>query len=313
MPKAGGTARRGEAPTDFNNYLSKSSLVLKRILQGKNQNPKQNGSRLFQTKNKHTNKQMTTLATCWSMTLNNPDENEMVLIRNPNPEYIRQLIWTPEEGEEGTPHIQAYIKLMKQQRMSFIKKLYPRGHFKSITSDEYKHNCSHYAQKNDDTTIGSHVITYNEQIPDNVQFLRAMISEAISIDITGPKCEDQEHWMDTYFHTNDIIKSLDVAERAAVKKRPSVAKLIVSPTYARVKKLYLREITENILIAFYYKDADDNEGERSGETNDVQSVTISCASEEEEGYEEGGCTTNEGSDCGSESDSETEGGDEIEY
>lgn len=252
---------------------------------------------------------MTTLATCWSMTLNNPDENEMVLIRNPNPEYIRQLIWTPEEGdEEGTPHIQAYIKLMKQQRMSFIKKLYPRGHFKSITSDEYKKNCSDYAQKDDHTTVGAHVITYNEQIPDNVQFLRTMISEAISIDTTGPKCEDQEHWMDTYFHTNDIIKSLDIAERSAVKKRPSVAKLIVSPTYARVKKLYLREITENILMSFYYRNADDNEGEGTGESELHQTVSISCAGSEEEDSEEDS-QTDGGSDCGCSEDSQGECGD----
>jgi len=248
------------------------------------------------------------------MTLNNPDENEMVLIRNPNPEYIRQLIWTPEEGEEGTPHIQAYVKLMKQQRMSFIKKLYPRGHFRSITSDEYKKNCSDYAQKDDKTTIGSHVITYNEQIPDVVQFLRKMLENASGCDPSNDNQPDNaEAWMAHWYRPNEIIQRCLAEERRAVAIRPSVAKLLVSPTYTRVKKLYMREIIENIVHALYYTNADDNEGERSGETDDVQSVTISCASEEEEEQQEDDSEADEGSDGCSQSDSQTEGGDEIEY
>lgn len=250
---------------------------------------------------------MTTLATCWSMTINNPDENDMVLVRNPNPEYIRQLVWTPEIGEDGTPHIQGYVKLMKQQRMSFIKKLYPRGHFKSITADEYKHNCSHYAQKDDKTTIGSHVITYNEQIPDVVQFLRSMLEEASGCDpINDNQPDTAEAWMDHWFNPREILNKVLEVERRAVAKRPSVAKLLVSPTYTRVKKLYLREITENIVHALYHNNADDNQGEGTGETTDYQSVTIGSIGEEDQEQEDGLSETDQGTDSGSESDSEQE-------
>jgi len=248
------------------------------------------------------------------MTINNPDDNDMVLIRNPNPEYIRQLIWTPEVGKDGTPHVQCYVKLMKQQRMSFIKKLYPRGHFKSITSDDYKKNCSDYAQKNDETTIGSHTITYNEQIPDVVQFLRKMIEEACGCDPTNDNQPDTpEAWLDHWFNPRDILQKLLEVEKRAVAQRPSVAKLLVSPTYTRVKKLYLREITENIVHALYHKDADDNQGTGAGTPTDDQSVTIGSIGEEEEVDEEGECETDEGTDCCSESDCEEEGGDEVEY
>jgi len=249
---------------------------------------------------------MTTLATCWSMTLNNPDDNEMVLIRNPNPEYIRQLIWTPEVGEEGTPHVQAYIKLMKQQRLSFVKKLYPRGHFKSITADDYKRNCSDYAQKDDKTTIGSHVITYNEQIPDVVAFLRKMLEEASGCDPMNDNQPDTpEQWLANWYRPNEILQRCGEAERRAVAIRPSVAKLLVSPTYTRVKKLYMREIIENIVHALYYKNADDNEGEGTGESELHQTVTFDCASSEEEDGEED-CETDEGSDAGSSTYSEGE-------
>lgn len=255
---------------------------------------------------------MTTLATCWSMTLNNPDENEMVLVRNPNPEYIRQIIWTAEVGEEGTPHVQAFVKLMKQQRLSFIKKLYPRGHFKSITADEYKHNCSHYAQKDDDTTIGSHVITYNEQIPDVVQFLRSIVEESMGVNLMREEMPiDKEHWLEAYYYEGEMLDDMRRAEKKAVIKRPSVAKLLVSPTYTRIKKLYLREITENILDAFYYKqNADDNTGQGTGETSDDESVATGSTSEEEEEQQEGDEDyADQGADCGSEQDCEQEGGD----
>lgn len=253
---------------------------------------------------------MTTLATCWSMTLNNPDANEMVLIRNPNPEYIRQIIWTPEVGEEGTPHVQAYIKLMKQQRLSFIKKLYPRGHFKSITADEYKRNCSDYAQKNDDTTIGSHTITYNEQIPDVVQFLRHITQAAMDTNLSREVMpETEKDWLDTYYDKKELMEDIDKAERLAIINRPSVAKLVVSPTYSRVKKLYLREIVENILIAHYKQDADDDKGTGTGETDDDESVATSGTGEEEEDQQEGECETDCGTDEGGQSDSWEEGGD----
>lgn len=251
---------------------------------------------------------MTTLATCWSMTLNNPDDNEMVLIRNPNPEYIRQLIWTAEEGEEGTPHIQAFIKLMKQQRLSFIKKLYPRGHFKSITSDDYKKNCSDYAQKDDKTTIGSHVITYNEQIPDVVQFLRTIVEESCGCDPTNDNQPDTpEAWMNHWYRPNEILNRMMQEEKRAVARRPQCAKLLVSPTYTRVKKLYLREITENIVYSLYHTNADDYEGTGTGETSDDESIASSSTSEEEEEGTEGG--SEQGTDSSDYEGSEGEDGD----
>jgi len=228
----------------------------------------------------------------------------MVLVRHYNGEYIRQIIWTPEEGKDGTPHIQAWVKLMKQQRMSFIKKLFPRGHFKSITADEYNRNAREYAQKDDETTRGAHTITYNEQIPDVVQFLRKMLEESCGCDPTNDNQPDTaDLWLDHWYRPNEILDRCAQAERRAVALRPSVSKLLVSPTYTRVKKLYMREITENIVRALYHNNADDNEGQGAGETSDVQSVTIDCASEEEDDEEEVfDSETDEGSDSGCESD-----------
>lgn len=98
----------------------------------------------------------------WSMTINNYDETSLALVRNGYPDYCREIIHTLEEGKEGTPHIQAWIKLQRQQRMSFLKKLFPRGHFKPLTSAEYVQNTKVYAQKDDETTRSAHVHVFHD-------------------------------------------------------------------------------------------------------------------------------------------------------
>lgn len=100
--------------------------------------------------------------TYWSMTLNNPDDNDMVLVRNPNERYVRELIWTREVGENGTPHIQAFIRLQRNQTLTFVKKLYPKAHFKPCSKDDHIQATHDYAQKNDDTTAGHHHIVIND-------------------------------------------------------------------------------------------------------------------------------------------------------
>lgn len=98
----------------------------------------------------------------WSMTVNNPDETTLALVRNGYPDYCREIVYTLEEGEEGTPHIQAWLKLQRQQRLSFVRKLFPRGHFKPLTNAEYVHNTKLYAQKDDETTRGAHVHVFHD-------------------------------------------------------------------------------------------------------------------------------------------------------
>ena len=117
------------------------------------------------------------------MTINNPTEEMMVLVRNPNQDYIRQLIWTPEEGKEGTPHVQAYLKLIKQQRLSFVKKLYPGAHLQPISAADYNRNAVDYAQKEDETTIGSHVNTLADTIADPVYLLNRLIRDILERDL----------------------------------------------------------------------------------------------------------------------------------
>jgi len=208
---------------------------------------------------------MTTLATCWSMVINNPEDNDFTLVRQMNKDYIRQLIWTPEVGKDGTPHIQAYVRLQKQQRMSFIKKLFPRGHFKSITKDEYDLNTQTYVQKNDQTTAGLHSNTVNDPIPSVDSLLKTVVERIPALwherELERHKghqhgqCRAKEPCemdFDTLFDSEDYwLAHLDIAPMKAVVKNieksmvldnPRTAKLFVSPTYTKIKKEYFPEI-----------------------------------------------------------------------
>lgn len=100
--------------------------------------------------------------THWRMTINNPDETDLALIQQGYPDHIRQLVWTPEVGENGTPHIQAFIKMKRDCRLSHMRKLFPRGNFGFLDSSEYRLNSQRYAQKQDETAAGPSIITNHE-------------------------------------------------------------------------------------------------------------------------------------------------------
>jgi len=67
--------------------------------------------------------------TCWSITLNNPTEQEIALWND----ISKAAIWVKgsqgqiEKGKEGTPHIQGLLKT-DSVRFSAVKKLLPRAH-----------------------------------------------------------------------------------------------------------------------------------------------------------------------------------------
>lgn len=64
------------------------------------------------------------LAKNWSFTLNNFNEEEILLLRNSaSLPIVRYLVFQQEIGEEGTPHIQGYISLNTRQRLNQLKKL----------------------------------------------------------------------------------------------------------------------------------------------------------------------------------------------
>lgn len=160
----------------------------------------------------------------WSVTINNYDDRDLAIVRNGYPDYCREIIHTLEEGKEGTPHIQAWVKLQRQQRMSFLRKLFPGGHFKPLTSAEYVENTKQYAQKNDETTRSAHVHVFHDPTGTLESIMKQVIlamSKEMSYEI----------------YDNSLLPVYrKLIEKRMVEKDYKLAKIFVSATYKAMWK-----------------------------------------------------------------------------
>lgn len=243
---------------------------------------------------------MLELYTYWSFTLNNPTDAEMVLIKNPNEKYIREFVWTPEVGEKnGTPHIQGWIRLQRNNSKAFVIKLYPRASFRGIAKDEYNENTHSYAQKTDVTTNGLHTISLNDPIPNADTQLYRVLREAY--DRTYPDLHESANIPETTSPLQEIkninqkifMKLVEEIELEMVTQKANLEKIFVSPTYEKMKQKYWRQIliriysiqdasTESSETTSLSEGSEDNSSRTSGdETSQTEESNYSGQSEED--------------------------------
>jgi len=221
--------------------------------------------------------------TYWSATINNPDANDWIIVMNPNEKYIRQVVYTLEKGEEGTEHIQAWIRLQRNQTFRAVQKLLPRAHLRSCDKDEYNENAYRYAQKNDETTLGNHVITINDPLPNIDTQLYKVLEKAYELYDFAKIDRDYWSWRGPHdlTLTQVRIKKMkwvdfrvltEEVEGAFVEEKANLEKLFVSGSYEKMKQRFWR----NILLRLKYTN------------NNAQGPESSCQGEEstEEDYED---------------------------
>lgn len=238
--------------------------------------------------------------TFWSCTINNPDENDMLIVRNPNDRYVRQVVWTNEVGAEGTAHVQMWIRLYRNNSLSLVKRLYPRGHFKGISRDEYNENCHAYAQKNDDTTNGSHVLTNSEGSPDAVGVLLKVIDRMWTHAYPFPvECM----WWDMIwkrevvskygaFHVNRVS-----AEDWLVSSSPYLAKIISSSGYKQVVDRFVRVLWDSRVHKTLCEKSADNKTTQHASRPPPISSRSSSITQDADSYEEVPSPTPSQEDC----------------
>jgi len=233
----------------------------------------------------------------WSVTINNYDEKDLALIQNGYPDYCRELVWTLEEGQkEQTPHIQAWVKLQRQQRMSFLRKLFPGGHFKPLTSDEYIHNTKLYAQKKDETTQSASVHKFNDPLHTIESVMKRVIIE-------------MEKDLSYEIYDNKLLPVYrQMTEKRMVEKDYKLAKIFVSSTYKAMWKhfgpaMYSCIIAEHTHTHTHSDEKLSHQGSitSDGQDNEEYEEENSVGYEEDEDYEDGCSETDEGSTEGSDS------------
>ena len=228
---------------------------------------------------------MLELYTYWSFTLNNPTDAEMILIKNPNEKYIREFVWTPEVGENGTPHVQGWIRLQRNNSKAFVIKLYPRAHFRGIAKDEYNENTHNYAQKTDVTTNGLHTITLNDPIPNADTQLYRVLREAFDRDYITLR--DNSIFPESYTVQHGIrdllfkgfMQTTEQVELEMVTQKANLEKIFVSPTYEKMKKKYWRQILSRLYtINNAELSTQDSQSESSQDSEESSSSRSSASS-----------------------------------
>jgi len=261
----------------------------------------------------------------WGMTINNYDETDLALVRQGYPDYIRKITFTLEQGEKGTPHIQAWLKLNRQQRLSYVKKLFPRGNFKALTSDEYKLNAEAYSTKQDDTARSPSVII-NNPFPDPVVELVSVIRDALE---HFHESSSVLEWRKTGL--KQIEKWTTMVENSRVVDKPSLAKFYISPTYVKVWRNFGASLVEHVCSVvekerenighthththsdekFSHEGGITDDGERdiqegiwheagSSQEGEESEGDEDCESESSEGFDESGSSCSSASDSFSE-------------
>ena len=238
----------------------------------------------------------------WGMTINNYDDTDLALVRQGYPDYIRQIVYTLEEGESGTPHIQAYIKLFRQQRLSYVKKLFPRGNFKALCVDEYKLNAQRYAQKLDETAQSPAIIN-NNPFPDAVNELLAVIESAYQWYGEGKPWYNipRKDW-DHYLHMEHMNR---------VQEKPHLAKFYISAQYKALIKEYFGSFVSHV---FRKREAEEREKFKNSEHTHTHthgdekfSHAEDITSEDGEDSEESEGSVGEESEQGEDSEGDEEG------
>lgn len=165
------------------------------------------------------------------MTINNYDSTDLALVQQAYPDHIRKLVYTLEEGTDGTPHIQAYIKMKRDCRLSHMKKLFPRGNFGFLPTSEYILNTERYAQKLDDTARSPAFITNG----DPLHTIEGMVKQVVLRIIRD--YDDNEEDL-------EVVKRR--AERDLVLEDYTTAKIFVSSTYKQMWKEFGHDMLQGI-------------------------------------------------------------------
>lgn len=232
----------------------------------------------------------------WGMVINNYDENDLVLVQNGYTDHFRESVHSLEKGESGTPHIQAWIKLQRQQRLSFMKKLFPRGNFRPLTSDEYIRNAKTYAQKLDATAEAAVL----HRFIDPTHSIESVIKSVVIRMIDYENLTLKHGWK----HARQY------AENAMVVEDYKYAKIFVSDTYNKMWKLFGESMIQCILERHTHTHTHSGKiiSREGGITTEYGEDSEESPGEDEEGNEES--VGEDSSDSGAMGDSVEASGEE---
>lgn len=91
----------------------------------------------------------------WCFTLNNPTEEEIRTLREKlgDPEVCRYACFQRETGASGTHHLQGYLELRRNGRLTAVRRVHPRAHYEPRRGS--RDQARDYCRKTDETVIAN--------------------------------------------------------------------------------------------------------------------------------------------------------------
>lgn len=170
-------------------------------------------------------------ATCWSCTINNPNEGDEDCIN-----LARQKGWKVEgqleRGENGTPHYQLMVRT-PQVRFTAVKKAFPRAHIEVARNQSA---LSAYVHKEE--TREGELRAQPEQYPSLDRFWSLVLEELIPEDTQPYLLLDN----DVYPASRFTMNAFDRAVSHLIRRGYRVETMAVNPQMRSAWRLYARDL-----------------------------------------------------------------------
>lgn len=158
-------------------------------------------------------------ATWWSITINNPTQDDFKALADP-PTWVKRVKYQQEVGGDGTPHIQGAVNTA-QVRFSAIKEWLPRAHIE-VAKD--KKALLKYVEKAETAVEGSQV---DNKVSTFLSMKDALMLIARNYTPPDPSEEPSKTWQeDCYWE----------AVRKILLERPDIVQLLTNPQMMRAWK-----------------------------------------------------------------------------
>jgi len=201
------------------------------------------------------------------------------------PDFIRELYWELEKGENGTPHVQGCLRLKTQQRTTFLLKHFlARAHYTGLGSAEYQENMKKYAMKQDATATSGVVSARNtEPILFPAVIPEMIVKEWFELDIEV--CQralpsgEEEPWLLRKYDEISFEEAYDRAARALVKKY-RVETLVCRPEVKTSTRLYYKEIYDRIIHNRNANEENHETEAHEAELPDCEESSSTCSASE---------------------------------
>lgn len=113
----------------------------------------------------------------WSLTLNNPTDDDFGKVKGPPPRWLKMIKGQEETGESGTHHLQMVINT-DFIRASQIKEWLPRAHMKLCKTAQHKDNCLKYVEKSETSIEGTRFQFQHRQESEQMTMAGSMLKLA---------------------------------------------------------------------------------------------------------------------------------------